>query len=197
MSLAATVPDWGVTLSETILTRRSTRRFTERPIPRDDFAKLMAFAYEPWVRGGQSRAPWHFQDPGRLATYVAVANIDGIASGLYAYDPVRSELHPLESGDPRSACSYICLSQDLGSTAGATIFHCVDLPSLLEAYGDRGYRYAGLDAGHVGERLNLMALNLGIGVSGIGGYYDDHVNLLFKLPKQMATVYITCLGMPT
>ena len=53
-----------------------------------------------------------------------------------------------------------------------------------------------MDAGHIGQRLNLEAIRLGLGVSGIGGFFDDEVNRLLDIPEREACIYITCLGKP-
>jgi nitroreductase len=51
-----------------------------------------------------------------------------------------------------------------------------------------------MDAGHLGQRLNLAATRLGLGVSGIGGFYDDQVNEVLGIPPDEAVIYITTLG---
>ncbi len=43
--------------------------------------------------------------------------------------------------------------------------------------------------------MNLAAINLGLGVSGIGGFFDDQVNELLGIPEAEAVLYITTLGM--
>jgi nitroreductase len=53
-----------------------------------------------------------------------------------------------------------------------------------------------MDAGHVGERLNLALLREGLGVSGCGGYYDDEMNRVLRIPESRAVVYITAIGSP-
>ena len=49
----------------------------------------------------------------------------------------------------------------------AVIFHTTDLSKAVFKYGERAYRYLHLDAGHIGQRINLAAVNLNLGVSGI------------------------------
>jgi hypothetical protein len=39
-----------------------------------------------------------------------------------------------------------------------------------------------------------MAVHLGLGVSGIGGFFDDEVNALFGLPESRMVAYITTVG---
>ena len=53
-----------------------------------------------------------------------------------------------------------------------------------------------LDAGQLGQRLNVAAIALGLGASGIGGFYDDEVNEALGIPEEEAVVYITTLGRP-
>jgi SagB-type dehydrogenase family enzyme len=74
------------------------------------------------------------------------------------------------------------------------VFHTADLSAAVAAYGDRVYRYLHMDAGHLGQRLNLAATRLGLGVSGIGGFYDDQVNEVLGIPPDEAVIYITTLG---
>ena len=74
--------------------------------------------------------------------------------------------------------------------------HTSDLKSAVSKYGDRAYRYLHLDAGHIGQRLNLAAIQLGLGASGIGGFFDDEVNKLLQLPPEQIIVYVTTLGRP-
>ena len=58
------------------------------------------------------------------------------------------------------------------------------------------YRYLHLDAGHLGQRLNLAAIRLDLGVSGIAGFFDDRVNEVLGIPDDEAVLYITTLGRP-
>jgi len=90
----------------------------------------------------------------------------------------------------------LCLGQDLGRDAGAVVFHTADLKKAVKKEGDRAYRYLHMDAGHLGQRLNLAAIRLGLGVSGIGGFFDDQVNEVLGIPTDEAVLYITTLGRP-
>jgi SagB-type dehydrogenase family enzyme len=89
---------------------------------------------------------------------------------------------------------YLCLGQELGRDAAVVLFHTADLEKAVSLYGDRAYRYLHLDAGHFGQRLNLAATLLGLGVSGIAGFFDNQVNELLGIPIQEAVIYISTLG---
>ncbi len=70
------------------------------------------------------------------------------------------------------------------------------LTNAIAKYGDRAYRYLHMDAGHLGQRLNLAAIRLKLGVSGIGGFFDDRVNQVLDIPQEEAVIYLTTLGRP-
>jgi hypothetical protein len=54
-----------------------------------------------------------------------------------------------------------------------------DLESVLEAYGNRGYRAAQLEGGIILGKMNLVAFALEIGATGIT-FYDDAVTEFFS-----------------
>ena len=76
------------------------------------------------------------------------------------------------------------------------MIHTADLVAAVARYGNRAYRYLHLDAGHIGQRVNLGAIRARLGVSGIGGFFDNEVNALLGIPERELCVYITCLGKP-
>jgi SagB-type dehydrogenase family enzyme len=158
----------------TIAARRSTRHFEPRAIGKA--AQLLA--------------------PELLETYLVAVQVDGIPPGSYAFDPVGRRLVERAPGGFGPALHHLGLDQEIFEDAAAVLIHAVDLTRAVTRYGDRAYRLALLDAGHVGERLNLAALREGIGVSGCGGYYDDEMNRVLRIPESRAVVYITVLGSP-
>jgi SagB-type dehydrogenase family enzyme len=177
----------------TMLRRRSCRRFSGQPIARDALARILAAAYLS-ERVGLGEQPGF--DRGRLATFIAVIAVDGIASGVYYLAPHQLELRAVRLGDPRESARFIALGQDLGGDAAAVIFHTADLAGCVRDLGERAYRYLHLDAGVIGQRMNLAAVGEGIGASGIGGFFDDHTADLLGIPREQAVVYITVLGTP-
>ncbi len=48
--------------------------------------------------------------------------------------------------------------------------------NLIDKYGQRGYRYALLDAGHLGQNIYLAATALGLGVYSTCGFIDQELN---------------------
>ncbi|MEK7415367.1 MAG: SagB/ThcOx family dehydrogenase [Planctomycetota bacterium] len=176
-----------------VLRRRSCRRFGQVAFSRDTLARILAAAYVP-EQVGLGEQPT--LDRARLATFIAVINVTGVEPGVYYLAPHQLELRPVRLGNPRQATHFIALGQDLCGDAGAVLFHTADLRGAVREMGDRAYRHLHLDAGIIGQRINLAALAEGIGASGIGGFFDDHTADLLGIPREQAVVYITALGTP-
>ncbi len=184
-------------MSRTILKRRSTRNYTGGNLSLNELLSLLDFTYQPhhYIHQELDGSPDYF-DLNLIETFIAVSGVDGLEEGCYYYAPKAQELRQIRFKNFRRELHYLCLGQPLGRDAAALVFHTADLQKAVAKYGDRVYRYLHLDAGHLGQRLNLAAVHLRIGVSGIGGFFDDHVNDVLGIPTDEAVLYITTLGRP-
>jgi SagB-type dehydrogenase family enzyme len=172
-----------------IVRRRSTRRFNGDPIPSKDVEDMLRFAFRE--EGHESRLA-----PGRLEFHVAVLAVEDREPGIYSLNAETLEWTLKKAGDFREEIMGICLGQELGRDCAFALLYTSDMSALVSTYGDRGYRYACLDAGQIGERIQLWALHKGFGSSGIGGYYDDWANEVFGLPLSHGVLYLTVTGVP-
>jgi SagB-type dehydrogenase family enzyme len=179
--------DWDAQLGPTIIRRRSTRAYSGEGLTRDELAALLGFTYQ---------ADAGLFAPELLETFLAVHDVAGLDAGCYHYAPAKRALRQIRFTALRDEVQYLALGQDLAGRAGAVVIHTADLPRAVARYGDRAYRYLHLDAGHLGQRLNVAAIRLGLGVSGIGGFFDDQVNDMLGIPEREAVVYLTTLGRP-
>ena len=177
---------------ETIRERRSTRSFRPEAMPKEAVGRILAYAYPS--PGGP--APSSVIAPNTLTTYLVVSAVEGMEPGIYRYDETIHALHPLKRGHPRRVLHQCCLWQDLGRDCAFAIVHVFDLDGAVERLGDRVYRSAHLEAGVIGERLNLAALRLGYGASGIGGFFDEFLTRFLELGPEYAVAYVTTIGVP-
>lgn len=192
--------DWGEDLSElenTMLQRRSTRQYSGLNLTFDELKALLHFTYQPedyLVQGLDDRPDYFALD--LIQTFIAVSGVEGLDAGCYYYAPQAQELRQVRFKNFRRELHYLCLGQDLGKDASAIVFHTADLAKAITQYGDRVYRYLHMDAGHLGQRLNLAAIRLNLGVSGIAGFFDNQVNEVLGIPPEEAVIYLTTLGKP-
>ncbi|MCB9828448.1 MAG: SagB/ThcOx family dehydrogenase [Planctomycetes bacterium] len=190
MGLDDTPLPGGAPVLEAIRQRRSTRTFRRQGVPSHALGRILFHA------SPRAGSPGPCLAPGLLETYVVVAGVSGMPPGVYRYDAELHALVPRARGAVRAALHQAALGQDLARDAAFTVVHTFDLPAAIERYGDRAYRTAHLEAGLVGQYLNLAALRLGLGASGIGGFFDDLVNAILGLPESHAIAYLTTIGVP-
>lgn len=174
-------------ISSVIARRRSTRVLAGGPLGRDRVEQVLHYGY-----GAQERGLLTVAD--LIETYVIALRVTGLKPGIYRYHPRKHQWSAVKTGQFSSVVHRFCLQQDLARDAAAVVVHAVDLVKSVGLLGNRAYRELHLDAGLVGEWLNLAALSLGVGVSGIGGFFDDEVAGLLALSNDHAILYLTVLG---
>jgi SagB-type dehydrogenase family enzyme len=182
-------------LEETLVNRRSTRGYTGADLSFNELKAILDFTYHPehYIEQQMDHAP-DYCDLNSVETFIAVTGVTGLEPGCYYYAPHVEELRQIRFKNFRQELHFLCLGQELGRDAAAVVFHTADLTAAIDRWGDRAYRYLHLDAGHLGQRLNLAAIRLGLGVSGIAGFFDDQVNEVLGIPADEAVLYITTLG---
>ncbi|MGD1948910.1 MAG: SagB/ThcOx family dehydrogenase [Leptolyngbyaceae cyanobacterium] len=192
--------DWGEGLeylTKSMLHRRSTRRFRGAAISLDPLRQLLDFTYHPehYSEHGFDSQPDYF-DLSLIQTFIVVLGVNNLDTGCYYYDPTENCLRQVRFKHFRRELHHLCLEQHLGRDASVAIIHTANLKTATERHCDRAYRYLHMDAGHLGQRLNLVATRLGLGVSGIAGFFDDQVNDVLGIPEDEAVLYITTIGVP-
>ncbi|MCF6228457.1 MAG: SagB/ThcOx family dehydrogenase [Planctomycetes bacterium] len=187
--------DLSDTIELAILRRRSARVLTGESISFEELSDLLIWSYRVDLSLPERDRPSFF-DAEMLDTYLVVQNVEGLEPGIYQLNHQKLQLHLIRKGQFKEQTFQICLSQDLAISASVVLIHTANLDTSTEIYGNRAYRYQHLDAGHLGQRLNVAAGKLGLGASGIGGFFDDEVNALLERPDSDFCVYITVIGKP-
>ena len=104
------------------------------------------------------------------------------------------EIECLKEGDFRSQARHLGLMQDLPGDAALDIFFLADLDSILERYGNRGYRAVQLEAGILGGRVYLAAYALRIGATGLT-FLDDDVTTFFSPHAEgKSAIFLVAVG---
>lgn len=129
-------------------------------------------------------------------TILLVNNVEGLKRGLYRYLALEHKLQKLESApDINQKIRRACLKQPQIEEAGVVFIWVADAYRTTYRYGERGYRYIFLDAGHVAQNLYLVAEQMDSGVCAIAAYDDDRLNTLLGLDgESQFTAYVATLG---
>ncbi|WP_344144026.1 SagB/ThcOx family dehydrogenase, partial [Polymorphospora rubra] len=206
-----------VPLADALRGRRSHRRFAATPLAGEDLSRLLHYAAGDTTPGGGDRARLAYPAAGgRSATSLVVwpRRVDGIGPALYAYRPAGHALHrtapaPTDGRLRRIAPQLalrprLAVSPDVGAEVAIDVdavplwlFVTSDLGELRTRFGQRAYRYAAMEAGHLAQNLLLAATAMGLSSVPVAGFFDDDLNQLLLLDGVHATAfYALPLGHP-
>ena len=130
-------------------------------------------------------------------TVLLVNHVEGLAPGLHQYLAIEHRLAKL-STEPEldKGLALACFGQDMVRHSAVTFFWVAIPYRMTWRYGQRGYRYLHLDAGHVAQNLYLAAESLGAGACGIAAFDDDKLNDLLGLNGEDAyAIYVATVGL--
>ena len=176
-------------LEETILRRGSTRTFAQDPISVEELSAALHFS----TRGIDA----DFLSPYGASVnelFLIVNSVEGLASGAYRYDREQHGLELLKEGDFRGEAGHLGLDQQIPADASVDVYMLADLNSVLDAFGNRGYRMAQLESGIIGGRLYLMAYGMGFGASGLTFYDDEVIEFFGPAAEGLSVMFLVGLG---
>ena len=169
--------------------RRSRRNFVREPIRVGSFMGLLSLVGKTPrsdIGAEVGIAP--------VTTGFIVGHVEGFDGGYYHFSNEGRAYGLLKSGSYVEEMAGICLDQLWLANAGALFLFMTNLKTLDKAYGARGYRYAMLDAGILGQRLYLGSTALGLGCCGIGAFYDHEARSLLDLNDDSYLLYLVAVG---
>jgi SagB-type dehydrogenase family enzyme len=190
------------TLGSALENRRSVRDFVLRRLPLDRLSQLLFLSHG--VRGVKTvedEVVFDRCSPSAgglypVELYAATQRVDGVPDGIHHYDARFHRLEQVLAGRYHDRLADLTIGQDMIRTSNVVIVMTAVFERTMWKYGLRGYRYAWLDAGHVGQNIYLVASALKLGAVTIGGFFDHEINRLLQLPPDEAAVYLACVGQP-
>ncbi|MBU4478721.1 MAG: SagB/ThcOx family dehydrogenase [Candidatus Omnitrophica bacterium] len=179
-----------VSIEETIAQRRSVRNFKKDEVNLEQISQLL------WAAQGitgRNAGRLFRSAPSAGALYpmeIYIAN----KNGLFHYVP---ELHVLEEQSKNDVRDVLCtaaLEQKPVREAPLVVIICAVYSRLMGKYGERGIRYAHMEAGHAAQNIQLQAVALGLGTVPIGAFNDARVQRQLSLPEDHEPLYIIPVG---
>ncbi|GMG96418.1 SagB/ThcOx family dehydrogenase [Tepidimicrobium xylanilyticum] len=186
-------------LREAIESRKSLRKYADKPLTIEELSYLL------WCTQGvktiTSRPSTLRNVPSAGArhsfeTYLLINMVDGMKPGLYRYLAIEHKLLEINTEhDIANKMSKSCLDQIFVKNSAVTFMWTTIIYRMKWRYGERGYRYIHLDAGHVCQNLYLAAQSIDCGVCAIAAFDDDEINNLLGLDgEEQFVVYIGTVG---
>lgn len=127
-----------------------------------------------------------------LELYVFATSIEDVPPGLYHFDPFDRCLELLSTDATRLARALV--DPELARAPAILAITGVFWRSRFK-YGQRGYRFTLIEAGHAMQNALLTAAALGLAALPIGGYYDAILDgALGVNGVDESTVYVLAVG---
>lgn len=210
---------WGKSLARVLRARRTRRAFGGRPLTIRQVGTLLGMACgvtghlpAPGAGSGEasgaSKASGELQASGPalrawpsagalypIEAYALALRVEGLSPAAYAYDPHAhrvAEVAPLPAAERLRRAVY---ADGLWERASLLVVLTAVFARTQAKYGERGYRFALIEAGHVAQNLCLVAEDLGLAVTLLGGFDESDVAAMLGVPAaDESPVYAMLVG---
>jgi len=187
--------------------RKSTRQFIQYRLTREEISTFLYYTY------GKTRKEIVYNEipfdhrtvPSAgglypLEIYLILLNSE-LESGVYHY---RADLHALEFINEKFKTyddikyafylEYTIETENISAILIMTIF----FERIMLKYGERGYRFAVMEAGFASQNLHLAIEALGLGMCMVGGYNDYKLEneILNINPNFESVINVAVIGKP-
>ena len=173
--------------------RKATRIFSDNPLTLDEIGTIL----RTYRIVDSNRDPERRTYPSAgarfpIELYLIAFNVAQIDAGAYHYNIKREILELLWKQQLRPREKEI-VSPYLENPAAAIVLTSVIARSEVK-YGVKSYPYSLIEAGHVGQNIQLGATSLGIGSCPVGGFVNDAIQKILDLTDDEIPVYVIGLG---
>ncbi|MCJ7646723.1 SagB/ThcOx family dehydrogenase [bacterium] len=182
-----------MSLEEAIVKRHSVRSFSKKELSLDEISQLLWAAYGQ--RDVDSVTGVSKTVPSAGALYPMEIYLVS-SNGVFHYLPSSHSLEEMSDKDLRSSLSGAALWQEAIAQAAVNFVITCVYDRICWKYGERGVRYAHIEAGHIAQNIHLQAVCLGLGSVPIGAFNDTAVQKALFLPKDNIPLYIIPVGYP-
>jgi len=187
----------GLSLEDAIRQRRSVRSYAATPMTQEALSRLLFHASGITAErlGTRLRAAPSAGALYPIETYVLAHRVEGLAAGVYHYAVQDHALAQVRAGDVRDEIVRAGILQNFLGEADVVLVLTSVFQRLRWKYRERTYRYALLEAGHIGQNVYLAATAMGMGACAVGAFNDDAVNTLVGVDGvDEAALYVLAVG---
>jgi SagB-type dehydrogenase family enzyme len=204
IALPKVAPLAAASLEQVITGRVTSRQYDPTAVmPLETLSRLLAFSSgftaraEPPVGGA---FPFRRAAPSAGATYplevyFVALRVNGLAPGVYHYAIADHAVELLRYDSHGMALARWTLHQPYISDCSVVFIIAGFTARIYPQYGERGYRYMLLEAGHISQNINLLASAYGLGGLCIGGFVDAAISRLIGVNEiTEIPLYMTAVG---
>ena len=175
----------GKPLIEALMLRRSTREYSDRPLPQQVMSDLLWAAFGVNRPSGDRTAPYW--------RHIMVIDVyASMADGVWLYDPKRHALVPHSRGDIRVQTGQ----QDFVGTAPLNLIYVAHGERMQDVAPEDRRLYASVDVGFIGQNVYLFCASEGLATVFRGAVDGPKLGQALKLPDQQFVTFAQTVGYP-
>ena len=196
MDLPKPRTDGDISLEKTIKERRTIRSFTSEALTMEQLSQLLWAAQGITDDRGFKRAAASGGALYPMDIYAVVGRdgVEGIEAGIYYYEPNDHSISLISKGDFKAELAEASLSQKWMARAPLNLVITAEYGRICGRYGERGVRYAIIEAGHIGQNIFLQAEALSLGAGIVGAFEDERVIKAINIPANHEPLLIMPVG---
>ena len=173
--------------------RSSKREFVKRSL---SFSEVSNILY--WSAGMKKDFTRFYPSAGGrypLEVYIVALNVESLEQGIYHFNVKKNFLELILKGNFIEEIFRLSGNQEWVKDCGIVILISAVFGRTKIKYGERGYRYILMEAGHLAQNLYLVSEALNLGCCAIGGFLDDEINKLLDIDgKKESVIYLCGIG---
>jgi len=188
--------DGKVSVEKAIKERRTIRDFEERILSLAHLSQLLwaAQGITDSVTGKRAAPSGGALYPLDIYIVIGENGVEKIEAGVYHYLPTEHSISFISKGDRRKEIASVSLGQRWMAKAPILFIITAEYRRITGKYGERGIRYALIEAGHMGQNLFLQSEALGLGAGIVGAFNDLEVSKVAGLPPKHEPLLIMPIG---
>lgn len=204
ISLPEPRTDGTVSVEKALHDRRSVREYKDEPLSLNDVSQLLWAAQGMTGKSVRTSPSAGALYP--LEIYVVAGRVNGLAPGVYRYQPGGHSLIKVRDGDQRDELYSAGIGQEPVKNAPVDIviagvyerttgkYSSEDRDKSTGSVYPRGVKYVHFEAGHAAQNIYLQAESLGLGAVAIGAFSDDEVKQALGIAEDERPLYIMPVG---
>lgn len=188
-------------LAEAMLERRTPQNLVAPVLTMTELATLLysCAGQNRSAKEAQADRPFRVVPSGGalypLEVYVHCRTVTGLDAAIYHYDPLEHGLRLHVPGDQTEQLSKIMVQPDLPVDTSVQVIFTMIPARLVLKYGNRGYRFALMEAGHAAQNAIIASRGMGYDALPVGGYRDEELERLLGIDGVNHVVaYMTFVG---
>ncbi|MBE6051736.1 MAG: amino acid adenylation domain-containing protein [Clostridium sp.] len=170
-------------LNPDVLNLQACREFSKEKIKLETISVLLDSVRSRVCNNKEARLYPSFGELYAVQTYVYIAKdrVEGIESGIYYYNPKENKLYLVSKEEIPEDIYVPFVYRPVFKKAAFSIFLIANLDAIEPLYGENSLRLVTIEAGYIGQLLDMVSANIGLGVHPVGIIDFEKIENKFKL----------------